>query len=259
MTARSLAFLLVVLVLGTRAEEKKKTTGWLSVSTKPTGADLVVDGHYRGKTPLNRIELDAGKHVVKAFYPALAAWNASFKVDSVVVVEGFETTIDWEMESMVNLNSFPSGSFVYREGRILGVTPFLFKSSQGVSGMVVVQKEGFEPANITLVGSGYLARTVRLNRLDDREEWNFSDVLAADANGEKENQWLNYAAGSVMILSGVLAAHYKDIANREFDNYERTRNLESLNSVRRFDKLSAISFTFTQLSFGVLAYKLLLE
>ena len=259
MRHRRLIFLLFVILLNMSAQERERTTGWLSISSLPTGADTYVNSFYLGKTPLDRIELAAGKHVVRAFYPSLTSWNAISKVDSVVVVGGHETTISWEFGSLVSLTSVPSGSSVSYEGRQLGVTPFFYMSSQELHGNFLLQKEGFEPAQVGVSGSGYFGRTVRLDRVNAKQEQLFLDVLSLDSNGETADQWMNYVAGSAMIVSGFLAAYYKDHANRNFDNYQEFKDPAMLNSVRRFDKLSGISFTITQLSFGILAYKLLLE
>lgn len=234
-------------------------TGWVSISTIPAGAYMCIDSQYQGKSPLDRIELAAGKHVVRAFYPSLTSWNGISKVDSVVVVEGHETTISWELGSLVSLTSVPSGSLVLYEGQQLGVTPFFYKSGLELHGDFLLQKEGFEPAQVAVNGRGYFGRTVRLKRVDAQQERRFSDVLSQNSNGEPADQWMNYVAGSAMIVSGFFAAYYKDHANRNFDNYQESKDPAILNSVRRFDKLSGISFTITQLGFGVLAYKLLLE
>lgn len=220
---------------------------------------MYIDSLYVGNSPLDRIELAAGKHVVRVFYPSLTSWNGISKVDSVIVVGGHETTINWELGSLVSLTSVPSGSLVLYEGRQLGVTPFFYKTALELHGDFLLQKEGFEPAQVTVNGRGYFGRTVRLKRVDGQQERRFLDVLSQNSNGEPADQWMNYVAGSAMIVSGFLAAFYKDHANRDFDNYQESKDPAMLNSVRRFDKLSGISFTITQLSFGVLAYKLLLE
>ncbi len=250
---------MICVVMGLHAQGKSKTVGWLSVHTVPKNAEVVVDGQFRGVTPLNRIELDSGKHVVKAVYPTRTSWNGSSKVESVAIDAAHETTVNWELEGIASLNSVPSGSLVSYQGRQIGVTPFMFKATEAFMGEFTLQKDGFKPMAIPVSGRDYFVRTARLDLVAPLEEWKFSDVLFPDSNGEPEGQWVNYAAGATMIVSGFLAAYYKDHANREFDNYNQTKDPDVLNSVRRLDKTSGISFTITQLSFAVLAYKLLLE
>ncbi|MBI3005214.1 MAG: PEGA domain-containing protein [Ignavibacteriales bacterium] len=259
MRTYTMGFLLAGFMCFGHAQELKKSTGWLSISTVPTEAELFVDGQYLGKSPLSRVEVDTGKHTLRAFYPALTAWNGSSKVEEVVVGDGHETTMKLELENTVSLTSIPSGVEVHYEGQTLGLTPILFKTTRALSGSIALHQDGYETAYVPVSGSGYVGMTVRLNRLNSREAWSFSDVLSSDSNGEPVGQWVNYVAGTAMIFSGFLAAYYKDHANREFENYERTKDPGSLSSVRRFDKLSGVSFTITQLSFAVLAYKLLVE
>jgi len=50
--------------------------GVLSVTSKPPGAEVYVDGNPRGFTPL-RVELPSGKHLVRVGLPGLGRWQAA--------------------------------------------------------------------------------------------------------------------------------------------------------------------------------------
>ena len=50
--------------------------GVLSVTSKPPGAEVYVDGNPRGFTPL-RVELPSGKHLVRVGLPGLGHWQAA--------------------------------------------------------------------------------------------------------------------------------------------------------------------------------------
>jgi hypothetical protein len=62
-----------------------------------------------------------------------------------------------------------------------------------------------------------------------------------------------------MIVSGVLAAYFKEEANHNYNNYVLTHDPAMINSANRLDKQSSIALVITQISFGMLVFTLLSE
>jgi hypothetical protein len=69
--ALALFLLMTGILIGRATKSSKSMTvvasdknAWLAVSSKPVDANVVVDGRFVGVSPVDRIDLDAGKHTV---------------------------------------------------------------------------------------------------------------------------------------------------------------------------------------------------
>lgn len=232
--------------------------GWIVVETVPRGADVYIDSKFCGKTPVERFTLPAGKHVVSAFAPSLASWNGFSKTDTITILANLETKLKWELGAMIVINSIPSGSSILLDGRPLGVTPLVLRSLEPLTGEALLEKEGYQPARVGIDDSSSL-HVVLLKPLDGKKEYPSHDVLGVLTNGEASGEWVHYIAGATMIASGFFAAYFKEQANSSFREYQTSQDPARLDATGKFDRLSGFSFALTQISFGVLAYKLLLE
>ncbi|MEK6566481.1 MAG: PEGA domain-containing protein [Bacteroidota bacterium] len=239
-------------------QEPSHEKGWVVVETVPRGADVYIDSQFCGKTPVERFTLAAGKHVVSAFIPSLTSWNGFSKTDTITIVANQETKLKWDLGALVVINSIPSGSSIQLEGRLLGVTPFVLRSSEALKGEMLVQKEGFQAARVGIDDTRSL-HVVLLKPLNGQNENLSPDVLGPITNGETSGQLIHYVAGATMIASGFLSAYFKAQANTNFREYQSSQDPARLDATGKFDRLSGFSFTLMQFSFGVLAYKLLLE
>ena len=67
--------------------------GWVSLQSKPEGAEVYLDTVFLGKTPLWRVRLHAGLGIFRLFYPQTGFWGAKMKADSVSVRRGMESNV----------------------------------------------------------------------------------------------------------------------------------------------------------------------
>jgi len=80
----------------------KGDSGWVSLRSNPPGAEVYRDTTFLGRTPLIRLQTDAGNRVFRLFYPEAGCWSAAAQIDTVSVRPGVETT------SLVDLD-IPAG------------------------------------------------------------------------------------------------------------------------------------------------------
>jgi serine/threonine-protein kinase len=66
--------------LFTGTKEKPVETGSLRVESSPAGAQVFVDGAFKGKTPLD-VKVPVGGHEVRLFLPEYYEWEAQVQVD----------------------------------------------------------------------------------------------------------------------------------------------------------------------------------
>lgn len=60
-------------------------TGWMSIQSAPTGAEVYDGSKFIGVTPLDSVPAPTGVHILRLFYPSARFWNAALKTDTLDV------------------------------------------------------------------------------------------------------------------------------------------------------------------------------
>jgi hypothetical protein len=94
----------------------------------------------------------------------------------------------------------------------------------------------------------------RLILLDDTVRMEIPEVISTLNTKLDRRQVYGIAAGTSMVVSGIVAAYFKDQANKKFAAYLATGDAAKLDATHSFDKNSNTAFVFTQLSFALLSY-----
>ncbi|GEM_PF-2070969 len=94
--------------------------GNISVSSTPSGANIYLDGSYKGTTPKTLTEVSASSHTIKLTLNEYDDWTTN-----VNVVEGSTATVSATLiKTAISVSSTPSGAKIYLDGTYKGVTPF---------------------------------------------------------------------------------------------------------------------------------------
>ncbi len=258
MMRSSFILFILLLVVDAAAQQPASNDGWLTVQSNPPGAEIYIDSTYIGKTPIQRQAVQSGRHLLKIFYPSAAAWNALSKTETTFVTSGNEVQLTIELGALLSINSDPAGARVFNQGVELGMTPLFYRSGLPLIGQLTLQKEGYESTSLPL-NTAQVSTLVRLKPVSSNSLPRLPDILPPNVGNGNSTRLLTYVAGATMIVSGVVAAYFKEQGNQEFDKYLATSDPSSLSSTRTFDRESAIAITITQLSFAALVYLLLSE
>jgi hypothetical protein len=128
-------------------------TGFLYVSSTPSGASIYVDGIYKGVTPLEYSEISAGSHQVKI---TRSGYYDHTQTTSVTV--GKTTPVSATLLSIpptsndilpipttgsLDVRSSPSGASIYIDGVYKGVTPKVISGLSAGSHQAKVTKSGY--------------------------------------------------------------------------------------------------------------------
>ena len=91
MTIRIFAagFLLPLCVMAQESADTSQV-GFVTVRSLPSGAHVFVDSVFSGVTPLERLQLPAGDHELRVFYPSPFDWNAFVQQKSLRLEGGVE-------------------------------------------------------------------------------------------------------------------------------------------------------------------------
>ncbi len=97
-------------------------SGTLRVNTRPAGAEVLVDGDPKGKSPITIPNVEAGDHTVTLSLKGYSAINKVVTVENgraVDVAEAFA-----ELSGGLEVNTQPDGAQVYVDGEFKGPTPY---------------------------------------------------------------------------------------------------------------------------------------
>ena len=251
MTIRIFAagFLLPLCVMAQESADTSQV-GFVTVRSLPSGAHVFVDSVFSGVTPLERLQLPAGDHELRVFYPSPFDWNAFVQQKSLRLEGGVEIESSFEFGSLLTFHSVPSGATVLFEGSELGRTPLFYRSNAAMRGSITISKENYQSVTFMIPDRPSI---VRLDPLGDLH----LPLTVEYPSAAPPRTWMTISSAAGMVVSGVAAAYFKDRANRRFEQYSTTNDPSFLSSTRRYDRLSLISLIVTQATFAILIYSLL--
>jgi hypothetical protein len=133
------------------------TSGSLYILSDPTNSKVVLDGLYRGNTPLTLNNLASGTHIVELDHAGYYDWKSTVDVPS-----GGTKTISSSLNPMpvsnvgwVYVSSSPGGALVTLDGTNSGQTP--------VSGSLKLNTIGVGDHTVTLTLAGFTPYSTTVN------------------------------------------------------------------------------------------------
>lgn len=139
--------------------------GSLSIVSSPGGADVQVDGEYRGRTPLTISGLTPGRHQVTLDLPGYIRHTTSVEIQNGVMTYLDPALTRSASIGYISIVSSPSGAFVYVDDTYRGVTPVTVTVASG-SRRVELDRPGYADWSSTVqVTSG---TTIYMNAVMQR-------------------------------------------------------------------------------------------
>ena len=120
------------------------TPNWapVSVSSRPGGAEVLVDGTPVGRTPAD-LEVEAGERLLELRLPGYNAWREAIAVLADQPLDLPEVTMV-QADGRVELVTDPSGAAVSVNGEFQGSTPLTLRLRPGRSHAIAMSKPGYE-------------------------------------------------------------------------------------------------------------------
>lgn len=249
---RSVVLRMLPLVLGwmVAAGQELTDSGWVRITTDPAGATVFVDGRLAGQGPVDSLRLPSGAHVIQAQRHSPFRWTTVAVAESVEVRAGTETAIHVHVPAEVFVQTVPAGAFVEDGEVMLGRTPLRISEDRVSSIMVNLDGHSI-PIRGTPDSGGVLIWRFEVTGSTPEP----TVMTGPGASGLRREAW-TLTAGGVMVVSGLLAAIFRDRANEAAATYQRTQDPQALADVRRNDRLAGASMAAVQVSLG--AFVLLL-
>lgn len=153
-----------------------RRTSQVSVTSRPEGATLLLDGRFAGLTPVRVQGVENGVHVVKLE-------RAGYQPVTRQVVTGpesdrIEIPLDPIATGAIEVDSVPEGSEIYVDGELRGRSPMRIEGLPAGLHTVVLRKINHEDSEVTVnVKSDHVRRIEK--KLKDRVESVLLGLIAA--------------------------------------------------------------------------------
>lgn len=117
--------------------------GLALIHSSPTGAEVYINGAFRGKTPLLIPDAPLGTHRVKVTAPGYFDKEVELKItDRIPVKHQVDLVAD---SASIEFTSEPTGANVLINGSSRGVTPLLVEAIPSGEAEIIVQLTGYSP------------------------------------------------------------------------------------------------------------------
>ena len=124
------------------------TTGTLQVQSNPTGANVSLDGVYKGITPLTIPNIFPGLHTVRVEKTGYLPWLDTVNInagETIPVNAALTAAPPTPTTGTINTTSYPSGAEVKLDGTLRGTTPLELPGVSPGTHTLRVELTGFEP------------------------------------------------------------------------------------------------------------------
>ncbi|MCU0453243.1 MAG: hypothetical protein MUE68_06260 [Bacteroidetes bacterium] len=234
--ARSL-LLLMVSAITLRASSD---SGLVRIVSPSDGLLIYIDGRAVGTTPCDPVRWKAGRSVVQARRGAPYRWNAPSAAETVIVVANEVTEVRLNVPEPILLTSEGAQVEVRdRSGRMHSLPLWWPRDRLAELSIVTPDSVAIPPP-----GPGPVLT------LNPQVGSSTPMVMKGPGTlGIRSETW-TFASGAAMVISGVLAAVYRDKANDAAARYLQTRDPNALAEVRRYDRLAGASMVAVQVSLG---------
>ena len=191
------------------------TPGWapVSLSSIPSGAEILVDGQAAGRTP-QTLELGAGTHELKLQLAGYASWrdtiqviaNESLQLPAVKLVPA---------QGVIKLSSEPAGAAVTVAGALRGQTPLDLGLTPGTTHVLKLSAPGHRPAERSVQVTAEDTQGVRVNLEPILGPVTF-DIQPADAQLKIDGRVLD---ASTKRLDLTATAHRIEVSKAGFASF----------------------------------------
>ncbi|MEM1270677.1 MAG: hypothetical protein AAGI08_11605 [Bacteroidota bacterium] len=255
-----LIFLPALLLAQAPRDTSLVAAGYLLVESNAASAYVLVDGVRVAKQPGRIVSVDAGTRVVRLEPALVDQWNGSNPEETVSVQPGDTLTLRLNVPYGYRIDSMPQGANVYattEDGRVhLGETPLVLHRTQPFDQPLSIEKPGFEAGELATGATDWNTHTVLLNPL---EVTTTVDPELRLVRPQRNSRLVELAAAGLALGAGIVSIHYKFKADELYREYEDTGDPSVRSEIERFDRISGVALGTAQVSFGVLAFRLILR
>jgi hypothetical protein len=214
----------------------------LSIEVDVEEAKLFVNDEYIGIGNKFVTELDTGKFIIY-ITDNLWKWNSKSVRDTIYIIACDEINLEYHLDKKILFETTPSDVYVFKDDSLIGFTPLLMEDIQG---------------NYLLKKPDYQNIKVEMQEIKDGEKPRLEFIGEVKGESFYESTMFKVLVGAALAL-GATTAYFKLEADKSFDEYQVTGDLDLLDKTDRYDVISGISFVALQIDFGLILYYFLTD
>jgi hypothetical protein len=226
----------------------------LSIHSNPDSIDIRLDSVLIGKTPVEKLEVRPGRHIIEVISPDPGLWNSNNQIIRFSVSAGSDTTIIVKLMQPIKINSIPYHAELFQDFSSLGLTPVTIMFEQYRGKELRLEKNGFESKTFTLSEpKSYLFKLEPIKLAQANEE--SGSFLHSMFHTKMKSKFL-LLTGTV--VTNWLAFYLKNLADENYNKYRTTGNPQRMNAywdkTQKYDRLSDISIGISYAFLGGLIF-----
>jgi archaellum component FlaG (FlaF/FlaG flagellin family) len=138
-------------------------TGSISISSSPSGADVYIDGSYRGITPVTLSDLTTGSHTIRISQSGYNDYSTKVTVysgETAIVSRTLIPSYTTSQTGSISISSSPSRASVYVDGSYQGITPVTLSDLTTGSHTIRISQSGYNDYSATAAVYAWQTTTV---------------------------------------------------------------------------------------------------
>ena len=226
--------------------------GRLTIESTPEGAHVVLDGKGIGFTPISIDSISPGIHALTLQHPEVESWLAEPSRDSVLLADGEQKVVRYDLRIRYLITSRPFGAEVVMGDSVIGTTPFVTAPTFGQQ-QLTLRKPGYETTSVQLVGQSQQG----ILSIPMKKVWQKNgngETIFSELDGNDSEPVSLYISGAATVFSGVAAAYLKTKADDRYQQYLRTNDGKYLDQTHRLDTAAGIAIAATQIGLGLFTF-----
>ncbi len=218
---------------------------FLTISTSPESAWVMLDTTFAGRTPLSITVAAPARYHIRIQSPDVSNW-LSGTIDDTIEVRGGQTVRrTFALETWTLLVTSPMGAEIFAGDSVLGTTPFIVHPGRlARTTPLTFRLKGYETgtADLDMAEEGILR--VPLRARPDME----APIEGAGIEEPPPSHLRLYLTGSGAVLAGAAAAYFKVKADNSNNDYLLTGNTSFSSDQKRFDTTSGVFLAVSEIS-----------
>ena len=226
-------------------------TGYLGLSAKQNGVEILLDGKRVGRTPLPILQLNQGKYSLWAKNPSRMLWG-QFDFHREITIHAAETLyVEIAFPRVIIFRSNPDGAEVYLKNRYIGKTPLYYFDDVEPGTDFILKKNYYYAKTIRFDGKYPAIFNVHLVINEDAYRA-YKRILQQQQKRQAFYKKTTFGLWTVAFLSGVSSIYFKQQANNNYQNYLHSASLTKMNryydNTLKFDNYSNFGLVTFQIS-----------
>ncbi|MEN3038533.1 MAG: PEGA domain-containing protein [Candidatus Kryptonium sp.] len=242
--------ILIFLFLTIQLAFSQAKYGFVNINTEPSGSFVYIDSELVGQTPIVNLKIKVGTYTLKIKNPELSDWLEQDISQRIEIKENDTLNIFITFEKFVKIDSNPFSADIFLGDSIIGTTPAIFKLKNLLGKTLKITKKGYKDAEVFIDGK---TRKIEVNLTPQ------NGVETELRTEPKDKLKTVIPIVGVGLANGIISVYFKSKADKLYEEYLKTGDIEKLNAVKTYDKISGLTLVIFELTTAIAIYLLLKE